>query len=437
LWQIVLQLVLILVNAVFACAEIAVISINDNKLERMSASGNVKAKRLLSLTSKPAKFLATIQVGITVAGFLGSAFAAGNFSKHIVNWLVGLGVGIPKSTLDVMAVVFITLILSFLTLVLGELVPKRMAMQKAEAIGLAMSGLIFIIAKLFAPVVWLLTASTNALLRLMGIDPEADDDEVTEEEIRMMVDVGSESGTIDEQEKEFIHNIFDFDNKTAVEVMTHRTDVTLLWLEEDDDAWEKTINESRFSIYPVCGDSPDDVVGLLYAKDYFRLNDRKRDIVMEKAVREAQFVPETVSADVLFRNMKKNRLHFAVVLDEYGGVSGIITISDLLEELLGDMDDDTSSCEEPPLIEAVGDSTWQIRGNAPLEDVAKSLGITLPAEDYDTFAGMVFALLGNVPPDGSTPELEEYGLQIKVKEINEHRLEMATVCFANKQPAEA
>jgi putative hemolysin len=329
-----------------------------------------------------------------------------------------------------MAVVFITLILSFLTLVLGELVPKRMAMQKAEAIGLAMSGLIFVIAKLFAPIVWLLTASTNGLLRLMGIDPEADDDEVTEEEIRMMVDVGSESGTIDEQEKEFIHNIFDFDNKTAVEVMTHRTDVTLLWMEEDDDAWEKTINESRFSIYPVCGESPDDVVGLLYAKDYFRLSDRKREIVMEKAVKDVQFVPETVSADVLFRNMKKNRLHFAVVLDEYGGMSGIITISDLLEELLGDMDDDASSCEEPPLIEAVGESTWQIRGSAPLEDVAKSLGVTLPAEDYDTFAGMVFALLGNVPPDGSTPELEEYGLHIKIQEINEHRLTLATVALA-------
>lgn len=429
LWQILLQLFLIALNAVFACAEIAVISINDNKLERLSALGNKKAKRLLSLTSQPAKFLATIQVGITLAGFLGSAFAADNFSEPLVDWLIGIGVKIPVATLGAVSVIFITLILSYFTLVFGELVPKRIAMQKAEAIGLAMSGLIYVVSKIFAPLVWLLTASTNGLLRLIGIDPNADGEEVTEEEIRMMVDAGSEKGAIDKEEKEFIHNIFEFDNKTAGELMTHRTEVTLLWLDENDADWEKTINESRHSIYPVCGESPDDVKGLLNTKDYFRLNDRSRNNVLEKAVKIANFVPETVRADILFRNMKKDRNHFAVVLDEYGGMSGIITISDLIEELLGDMEDDISLPDEPPLIDVVDSGTWLVNGTAPLDEVSKTLGVALPVEEYDTFAGMVFALLGNIPPDGSTPELEEYGLLIRINEINEHRLKKATVCL--------
>lgn len=429
LWQILLQLFLIALNAVFACAEIAVISINDNKLERLSATGNKRAKRLLSLTSQPAKFLATIQVGITLAGFLGSAFAADNFSEPLVDWLVSIGVKIPVATLDAFSVIFITLILSYFTLVFGELVPKRVAMQKAEAIGLAMSGLIYFVSKAFAPLVWLLTTSTNGMLHLIGVDINASGEEVTEEEIRMMVDAGREKGAIDEEEKEFIHNVFEFDNKTAGELLTHRMDVILLWLDETDDEWEKTINESRYSIYPVCGESPDDVIGILHTKDYFRLKDRSRGNVLEKSVKPAQFVPETVRADVLFKNMKKNRTHFAVVLDEYGGMSGIITISDLIEELLGEMDDDISLPVEPPLIEAIGTSTWRVKGTVPLDELAQTTGTALPLEEYDTFAGMVFALLGNIPPDGSTPELEEYGLLIKVNEINEHRLEKATVCL--------
>jgi len=432
LWQFVLQLFLILFNAVFACAEIAIISINDNKLERLSDNGNKKARRLLSLTRQPAKFLATIQVGITFAGFLGSAFAADNFSDRLVTGFVGLGVRIAPATLDTISVIIITIILSYFTLILGELVPKRMAMKNAEAIGLFMSGFVYFIAKLFSPIVWLLTVSTNAMLRLFRIDPNDNDEAVTEEEIRMMVDVGSEKGAIDLEEKEFIHNLFEFDNMTADEIMTHRTDVSLLWLEENDEAWEKTIIESRYSMYPVCDESPDIIVGVLSTKDYFRLKDRSRDHVLANAMKTPQFVPETVRADILFRNMKKNRQHFAVVLDEYGGMSGIVTINDLLEQLVGDLEDDSSLPAEQPLIEPTDSKTWRINGAAPLDKVAKTLGVSLPCDEYDTFSGMVFGLLGSVPPDGSTPELEEFGLIIKIIEIKDHRLEKALVCLTDE-----
>lgn len=237
LWQLLLQIILIALNAVFACAEIAVISFNDNKLARLAEQGDKRAVRLARLTSQPARFLATIQVAITLAGFLGSAFAADNFSDMLTEWLVGLGVSLPASTLDTISVVLITIILSYFTLVLGELVPKRVAMRKAEALALGMSGLISFISKLFAPIVWLLTISTNALLRLIGIDPNADDEEVTEEEIRMMVDAGREKGVIDEEETEIIQNVFEFDDITAGELATHRTDIALLWTDETMEQW--------------------------------------------------------------------------------------------------------------------------------------------------------------------------------------------------------
>ncbi len=427
IWLLLLQLILIFVNAIFACAEIAVISMNDNKLAKLAAAGDKRAVRLSKLTDQPARFLATIQVGITLAGFLGSAFAADNFSDKLVNWVVGLGLTIPASTLDTLAVIIITLILSYFTLVLGELVPKRVAMRNAEKLALGMSGLVYIISRIFAPIVWLLTMSTNGLLHLLGIDPHADDDAVTEEEIRMMVDAGSEKGAINLNEKEMIHNIFEFDNKDAEDVMTHRTEVSFLWLEESDDQWDKTITESRYSVYPICDESIDNITGVLYTKDYFRIKERNRENILKYAVRPAYFVPETVRTDVLFHNMKRNRNHFAVVMDEYGGTNGIITMSDLLEELVGDLDDDNSIPEEPPLIERIDSQTWKIQGAAPLDMVAQQLGVLLPDDDYDTFSGFVFGLLGFIPEEGSTPELEEFGLTIKVTAIKDHHLERAIV----------
>jgi putative hemolysin len=436
-WQIILQLFLIALNAVFACAEIAIISMNDNKLAKLTAAGNSKAMRLSKLTAQPARFLATIQVGITLAGFLGSAFAADNFSDRLTGWLISLGVTIPSATLDTISVIAITIILSYFTLVLGELVPKRIAMKKAEQLALAMSGLVFFISKIFAPIVWFLTVSTNGLLRVFGIDPHAEAEEDAEEEIRMMVDVGSEKGSIDPDEKDMIHNIFEFDDTTAAEIMTHRTEVAILWEDETDEQWEKTITESRYSVYPICLDSADDVVGVLYTKDFFRLKDKKRENIMKTAVRPAYFVPESVKTDVLFRNMKKSRKHFAIVLDEYGGMSGIVTINDLLEQLVGDLDDDINEKEPLPLIERIDSSTWKIQGVAPLDLISEHLGVLLPEDEYDTFGGLVFGMLGTIPDDGTTPEVEAYGMLIKITKIHEHRIESAVVCLLEKAKDES
>lgn len=431
LWgPIILQIVLIFINAVFASAEIAVISMNDNRMAKMATEGDKRAIKLSKLTDQPSQFLSVIQVAITLAGFFGSAFAADNFASRLTNLLVKTGIDFPIGTFNTISVIIITLVLSYFTLVFGELVPKRFAMKNAEKLALFLSNLLYLISKLFAPLVWLLTISTNGVLRLIGIDPNSEDEEVTEEDIRMMVDVGSEKGSINESEKQMIQNVFEFDNKTAEEVMTHRTEVTILWLEETDEEWSQKITKSRHSRYPVCDGSADNIIGVLNVKDYFRLKDKSRENVMKKAIKSAYYVPETVRTDVLFQNMKKSRNHFAVVFDEYGGMSGVITMNDLLEQIVGNIDDDYLN-PEPPTIEKIDEESWKIKGSAYLEDVSRELNISLPDEDFDTFGGLVFGVLGIIPEDGSTMELEEYGLKIKVTEIKGRRLETAIVYKAN------
>ena len=424
--MILLQITLIALNAVFACAEIAVISMKDAKLAKMVAEGDKRAIRVERLTSQPARFLATIQVAITLSGFLGSAFAAENFSGVIVDWLIGLGVPISAEVLDSIAVVFITIVLSYFTLVFGELVPKQVAMRKAESLALGMSGLISTIAKLFAPVVSFLTISTNAVLRLMGIDPNAQDDEVSEEEIRMMVDVGSEKGTIDDEEREFIQNVFEFDDLSAEEIVTHRTDVCMLDVEDSMDVWRDTIYNTRYTLYPICEGSVDKIIGILNAKEYFRLEDKSRDFVMKYAVSPAYFVPDTVKADVLFRNMKKDRHTLAVVLDEYGGMTGIITINDLVEQLVGDLGSDDEE-DDVKQIESISEGVWKVHGSVLLEELSEELGIALPTEEHDTLNGLIFNALGSIPEDGVDIEVEVAGLQVKVTEIIDHQVETAII----------
>jgi putative hemolysin len=431
LWQLLLQLLLIICNAIFACAEIAFISITSVKLEKLSAGGNRKAGQLLKLTSKPAKFLATIQVAITMAGFLGSAFAADNFSGRLTAAMINAGAPVSPELTGTISLILITMILSFFTLVLGELVPKRIAMHNAEKLALALSSFIFVISRIFAPVVWLLEKSTNLLIRLFGIDPEAEGKAVTEEEIRLLVDAGSERGAIAASEKEIIHNVFEFNDKTAEAVMTHRRDTTLLWLKDDDEAWEKIILEVRHGYYPVCGDTVDDIRGVLSARDYLALKDRSRELVMEKALRPAWFVPSSVGTHVLFRKMKARRSHFALALDEYGSFDGIITMTDLLETLVGDLGEEDDEADFPQ-IEKKGPDLWQISGGVSLDLAAKELGVSFTdVGNFDTFGGFVFTHLGRLPNDGEQCELEypleDKKLHITVTEVKNHRLESALV----------
>ncbi len=422
-FMILLQVLLIALNAIFACAEIAVISTNSAKLEQLGEKGDKRAKRLLKLTAQPARFLATIQVAITLSGFLGSAFAADNFAEPLVGWLNSHGIRIPEALI----VILITLILSFFTLVFGELVPKRLAQRKAESLALGISGLVYGISKIFAPLVFLLTVSTNGILRLFRIDPNAEE-EVSEEDIQLTVEAATKQGSIEEDEKEMIQNIFEFDDLTAGEIVTHRTELALLWMDESDEEWEKTIVSNRYTLYPVCEESIDNVVGILNSKDYFRLGCHKdRDTVLRAAVRPAYFVPDGVKADLLFRNMKKERVSLAVVIDEHGGVLGIVTMNDLVERLVGDITDEETPIEQELEIEPLEDGSWRVLGSVSLDDLEKEMNFEFSHEDCDTVSGLALAIYGTIPADGTSFTVESEQLSIEVTNVVDRQVESAII----------
>ncbi len=438
----VLQIVLISINAYFAGTELALVSVSEIRLKALADEGDKRAKRLLKLTGKPEKFLSTIQIAITLSGFLGSALAADSFAEPLTEWLYpeSWATVLSAETFESIMVVVITLILSFFTLVFGELVPKRVAQRKGEEMALKRVGFITSLAKLFTPFVWLLSVSTNAVLRLRGMDPHEETEQVDEEDIRLMVDAGSESGTIDHEEKELIRNVFEFDDLSAGDIATHRTEVSLLWMEDDVDVWEQTIHESRHTLYPICEESADKIVGILNAKDYFRLTDKTKENILETAVRQPYFVPESVKADVLFRNMKTTHNSLAVVLDEYGGMSGIVTMYDLVEQLVGEFDHDdapTADGEEtaPTVgVETVGENVFAIHGNVELTELEEAAEVTLVREDCDTFTGLVFGELGYIPDDGEQQidlviEQTVGTLAIRITEVLDHQVKEATVEF--------
>jgi len=421
-----LQLILILINGWFAATEVAVLSVNEAKLRHDAEEGDKAAEQLLKLSESPNKFLSTIQVCITLAGFLGSAFAADQFASRLAGAVQGF-IPLDAASLHSVCVVAITLILSFFTLVFGELVPKRIAMQHPDKMARLALGVLRFCAGVFKPIVWLLSASTNGVLRLIGIDPNAEQEEVTEEEIRMMVDMGGETGAIEEAEKEMIENIFEFNNLSAEDVMTHRTDVFSIWVGDDDETILKTILESGLSRFPVYDEDMDDIVGVISTRSFLLNAASQSPKPTRELIREAYFVPETVQADALFRDMQKKRIHMAIVVDEYGGMSGIVTMEDLLEEIVGNIYDETDH-KEAAEIELVEENTWRVAGTASLEDVAEALDIDLPLEEeYDTLGGLIFSQFTTIPQDGSTPEVEAHGLRIQVEKIEDHRVEYALV----------
>lgn len=395
-----LQVILIFLNAVFACAEIAVLSVNEAKLERMSEDGNRSAKRLFKLTKDPARFLATIQVAITLSGFLGSAFAADNFSEYIVNWLVSLGVTIDEATLDAVAVVLITLLLSFVTLVFGELVPKRLAQSKSESLALKLALPVSVISKLFSPIVWLLTVSTNGILRLLGIDPSASEGEVSEEEIRMMADIGAERGIIDSEENDIIQNLFEFDSISVCEAMVHRTEVTMLDIDDTVERWREIIHENVYDYYPVYSENSDNIVGVLDVKRFLTMTETAKESVLDTAVSKPCFISSYAKAGDIFSHMKEEGIRFAVVVDEFGGTDGIVTMSDLIKCLLGEYEVKSEELTETQ-------DGYQVEGATELLRLEKQLKIEFDGEST-TLNGWVIEKLGKLPEAGETLEYEKY-----------------------------
>ena len=421
-----LQVILICVNAVFAGAEIAVVSMNGATLQARAEEGNKRAKVLLKLVENPSRFLATIQVAITLAGYLGSAYATDSFADPLVKLLNSLNIPISEGTLRSFCPLVITLIMSFFSIVFGELVPKRIAMQNKEKMSYALSGTLSFISKAFAPLVWLLTNSTNLVLRLCHIDPD-EEEEVTEEEIRMMVSQSMSQGQIEQDENAMIQNIFDFNDVSLDEICTHRKEVTGLDLDDDLDVWDAAINETTYDCYPIYKDSQDQIVGVLDAKKYLRMEKRTKENVLQQAILKPLFVLEGMKADHLLLKMKQTKSTFAIVLDEYGGFVGVVTLKDLLVLLVEDPQEEGQSNESEGIVR-LDEHTWRIQGEAMLEDINQILGLSLSDEEYDTFNGYVLdALGGSLPDDNENFELDLDELIVKARMGTDHRIEEAVV----------
>lgn len=427
--KLLLLIALIAVNAFFAAAEIAVLSLSEGKLKKQAEEGDKKAGRLLKLTQTPDHFLSAIQIAITLAGFLSSAFAADSFSDPLVEWLVdGLGVtALSPGALNGVMVVLITMILSYFSLVLGELAPKRIAMKKTEAVARFTLGPVCAVAAVFRPVVWLLSKSTNGVLRLLGVDPGADREDVSEDEILMMVDLGEERGAIEASEKELIENIFEFNNTTAEDVMIHRTDMVMVHAQDTGDEVLDIIRASGLSRFPVYAEDADHIVGILNTRDFLLNTQAERPKPLGELVRPAYFVPETVRTDVLFRDMQSKKVHMAIVVDEYGGTSGLVTMEDLLEEIVGSIYDEFDPQEEKD-IEQVEPGVWRASGSCDLEALGEAMGVELPeGDEFDTLGGLVFAQLSVIPEDGSQLEVDACGLRIRVLNFTDRRVDQALV----------
>lgn len=422
-------LLLILLNAFFAASEIALISLNDNKIRIMAEDGDKKALLVRKILGEPSKFLATIQIGITLAGFLASAFASESFSENLVNLIKLTGLEIPEVWLKTLSVFTITIILSYFTLVFGELVPKRIAMKKAEAISMFAIKPLNFLSTVTAPFVKLLTLSTNFFVRLFGMNPNEEDEEITEEEIRMMVDVGEEKGTIHETEKFMINNIFEFNNKTVSDIMTHRTNIIALPIDADLDKVLKLVNEERYSRIPIYQDNIDNIVGVLHAKHLLQYITERNDeelFSLSNMIRQPYFVPVSKRTDELFKEIQKNKNHIAIIIDEYGGTAGIVTLEDLIEEIVGNIFDEDD--EEEKDIEVLDENTFLMNGLLSLDIVEEYLAIDLPIEEYDTLSGFLIGQLGRIPINDENPIVEFNGLVFKVEEVNDKKIIKAKIC---------
>ncbi len=425
--HIIVLIVLIGINAFFAATEIAFISINDARISKQANEGDKKAKQIKKLTENPSRFLATIQIGITLAGFLSSAFAADAFATKLAPILDNafpLGIAFWST----ISIIIVTLILSYFSLVLGELVPKRVAMKYSDKIARFAVGFISILSTITSPFVKFLTFSTNTVSKLFGVS-ENEEEIVTEEDIRDMVDAGEEDGTIEEAERELINNVFAFNDKVASEVMKHRTEVCAIEINSSIDEVMKELEENKYSRIPFYDETIDNIKGILYVKDLLKFLHSKKQIKIKELLRKAYFVSESKPINQVFKELQQNKVQLAIVVDEYGGTAGIITMEDIVEELVGNIQDEYD--DEQIEYEIIDDNTFKINGNMNIYDFEKIVKIKIPEGDYDTISGYLIEQLGRIPKEKEKPVIETEDATYKIEKYKDQRIYLIKVCKNN------
>ncbi len=428
--KLLLLLVLIVINAFFAMSEIAIISLNDTKIKHLAEEGDKKAKQIVKLTENSSAFLSTIQIGVTLAGFLTSASASQNFAHMITAKVSAIpGNPLPEGLISALSVFLITIVMSYFSLVLGELAPKRIAMQIPEKVSYKVVGILLGFSKITKPFVKFLSLSTNGVVRLFGFAPNADEENVTEEEIRMMVDAGEEKGVIENAQAEMIDNIFEFDDLDAGDIMTHRTEMTAIDINRSLEEVADLCVENGYSRIPVYEGDQDNIVGVLYAKDLLKYvgQSMPKSLTIKKVMRKPLYVAETQPCQDVFKAMTESRTQFAVVVDEYGGTAGIVTLEDLIESIVGNIIDEYDDEEEE--IKQIDETTFTVDGMTDIDEVDELVGVDLPEGDYDTLAGFVISLLGYLPgEDAELPIETQYeNLKFTILSMDERRIDKIKV----------
>ena len=425
LTSIIILIILILINAFFAAAEIAFISLNDAKIEMQVKEGNKKAKTIQTMLKNPSKFLATIQIGVTLAGFLSSAFASDAFADKLAPVLNTLLPSISITTWRSVSIIIITIILSYFTLVFGELVPKRIAMKYYEKISFASIGVIKAISLITVPFVKFLTFSTNMVSKLFGVTGE-EEENITEEEIRMMIDVGEEKGTIEEEEREMINNVFELNDKVASEIMIPRNKIFALDINLSiAEVIEKLSEDTRYSRIPVFDKTIDNIAGIVYIKDIL-LSTKNKNSKIKTLVKEAYYVSETKKVDELFQELRKNKRQIAIVLDEYGGTAGMVTMEDILEEIVGEIYDEYD--KETDKFKKIDNNTFLFDASIALYDVEKILDVKIDEEDVDTLGGYLIKELDRIPKDGEKPIIETEDVTYKIEKVFNRKIIKVKAC---------
>ncbi|MCL2380829.1 MAG: hemolysin family protein [Treponema sp.] len=435
--SIVILFVLILVSGVLSSSEIALSSSNRNKVKMLVDKGNKKAAGLLDTIDKPNRFFATTQLYITFIAFFSGAYAANSFTDPIMGWVSRSGLPVPEYIAEPVVFFLITAVLTYFSLIFGELVPKRIAMQYAIPFSLKTLPFLKALSTLALPVVKLLSASARLVLKLLGVKDTKPETDVTKEEICMMVESGTEHGHIDENEQGMIENIFKINQLTAGDICTHRLKLAALPLDADYKTVIEILTEKYFSRVPVYEENLDNVRGFLHTKDvlnYVASSPDTSKFDIKTLMREAHFVPLSKKADELFQEMRKERTHMAVVLDEYGGTLGIVTMEDLMEKIVGSIQDEYDSDELPDIAPA-GEHAFKIQGTTALEAVQNHFDIPLPVDEYDTLSGFLVGQLGYIPSEGEKPEVSFGGLDFKVESLHEKRV--ATVMVRKTPEGEA
>ncbi|APM39366.1 hemolysin family protein [Clostridium kluyveri] len=412
---------LTLLNAFFASAEMAIVSLNKTRIKLLAEQSNKKAQLLEKLLKEPTKFLSTIQVGITLAGFFSSASAATGISYRIGNYLDKLNVPYGQE----ISFFLVTIILSYIMLVFGELFPKRVALQRSEEIAMLSIRPILFVSKLAIPFVKLLSISTNLLIRITGMNSSNLEEKVSIEEIRSLVEIGQENGVINSTEKEMINSIFEFDDKLAEEVMTPRTEVYLINIDKPLSEYIDELLQKRYSRIPVFEGDSDNIIGILYMKDFI-IEAHKvgfENVDIRSIIHPAYFVPERKNIDELFKELQNYRKHMAILIDEYGGFSGIVTIEDLIEEVMGNINDEYD--EDEPCVKKIDNKTFMVKGSISIDELNEDLHLNLneDSEDYDTLGGLLIKIIGRIPEDGEQPVLKYENITFDIEEVKEKRIE--------------